>query len=84
MEPTQKLEIELDNNDATILKEFMDEIPKQGKYWALMFGVLMYQKLQPHASNGTYPLSRQDCNKLMDHIEDLYQHMVEEKKEETV
>lgn len=79
----KQLQIELEDGDATILKEFMDEIPKQGKYWALMFGVLMYQKLQPHASNGTYPLSRQDCNKLMDHIEDLYQHMLEEKKEET-
>ncbi len=78
------IEITLEDNDATTIQEFMNEIPQNGKYWALMLGILAYQKLQPHASRGEYPLSRSDGNKLLDHLEDLYQHMVEETKEQTI
>lgn len=69
--------IEVEDNDAPVLQEFLDEVPQSGKYWAIMFGVLLYQKLQ----SCSYPLSRADGNKLLDNIEDLYQHMAEEDKD---
>lgn len=69
--------IQVDDNDAATLQEFLDEVPHTGKYWAIMFGVLLYQKLQ----SCSYPLSRTNGNRILNHIEDLFQHMAQEDKE---